>query len=137
MYMPNPNDVIQALDAKTGDLIWEHERESPESARRTAGLLGSNNRNIAIYGNLIIDTGVDASLFALDAETGEMVWESPGPRLSREPRHPRRRADHRQRQGGLRAKLPALPRPPRLRHRRPRCPDRQGSLAAAADSRAG
>ena len=77
MYMPNPNDVIQALDAVTGELIWEHERETPESARRTAGLLGSNNRNIAIYGNLIIDTGVDASLFALDAETGEMVWETP------------------------------------------------------------
>ena len=23
MYMPNPNDVIQAIDASTGDLIWE------------------------------------------------------------------------------------------------------------------
>ena len=77
MYMPNPNDVIQALDAVTGELIWEHARETPESARRMAGLLGGNNRNIAIYGNLIIDTGIDASLFALDAETGEMVWETP------------------------------------------------------------
>ena len=23
MYMPNPKDVIQAIDAATGDLIWE------------------------------------------------------------------------------------------------------------------
>ena len=77
MYMPNPNDVIQALDAKTGDLIWEHERQTAEAARRMGGLLGSNNRNIAIYGNLIIDTSVDLHLFALDAETGKMVWETP------------------------------------------------------------
>ena len=77
MYMPNPNDVIQALDAETGDLIWEHERETAEAARRMGGLLGSNNRNIAIYGNLIIDTSVDLHLFALDAETGKMVWETP------------------------------------------------------------
>ena len=77
MYMPNPNDVIQALDAVTGELIWEHERETSEAARRMGGLLGSNNRNIAIYGNLIIDTSVDLHLFALDAETGEMVWETP------------------------------------------------------------
>ncbi len=30
LYMPNPSDVIQALDAVTGDLIWEHRREVPE-----------------------------------------------------------------------------------------------------------
>ncbi|MCY3929020.1 MAG: hypothetical protein OXG81_12170, partial [Acidobacteria bacterium] len=33
MYMPNPNDVIQALDAATGDLIWEHRRKVPEDAK--------------------------------------------------------------------------------------------------------
>ncbi len=74
MYMPNPNDVIQALDAVTGEVIWEHERLTPDAARQMGGLLGSNNRNIAIYGNLIIDTSVDLHLFALDAETGKMVW---------------------------------------------------------------
>ena len=26
MYMPNPNDVIQAIDAATGDLLWEYRR---------------------------------------------------------------------------------------------------------------
>ena len=56
LYMPNPNDVIQALNAVTGDLIWEHRREIPESAREALGSLSSNNRNIAIWKNLIIDT---------------------------------------------------------------------------------
>ena len=90
MYMPNPNDVIQALDATTGDLIWEHERETPEAARRMGGLLGSNNRNIAIYGNLIIDTSVDLHLFALDAGDRRNGLGDPGPRLHKAPRHPGR-----------------------------------------------
>ena len=74
MYMPNPNDVIQAIDARTGDLIWEHRREIPEDVRRSG--LASNNRNIAIYDRLIIDTSMDAHVFALAAETGEPVWET-------------------------------------------------------------
>ncbi len=78
MYMPNPSDVIQAIDAASGDLLWEHRREVPEDVGEY--VLGAgmwqNNRNIAIYGDLIIDTSVDDHVFALDAATGEQVWET-------------------------------------------------------------
>ena len=75
LYMPNPNDVIQAIDAVTGDLIWEHRR--PRPADLTSFIkLGSANRNIAIYGTLIIDTSTDDHVFALDAATGDTVWET-------------------------------------------------------------
>jgi glucose dehydrogenase len=30
MYIPNPGDVIMAMDAKTGDLKWEYRRKYPE-----------------------------------------------------------------------------------------------------------
>ena len=78
LYMPNPNDVIQAIDAATGDLLWEHRREVPEDVGEYIILAGlsQNNRNIAIYGDLIIDTSVDDHVFALDAATGEQVWET-------------------------------------------------------------
>ena len=76
LYMPNPNDVIQALDAATGDLIWEHRRPIPEDALEILGFLSSNNRNIAIWRDLIIDTSVDDYIFALDAVTGQQVWET-------------------------------------------------------------
>ena len=77
LYMPNPNDVIQAIDAVTGDLIWEHRRDVPDDVGEyLLGALSTNNRNIAIYDRLIIDTSVDTHVFALDAETGEMVWET-------------------------------------------------------------
>ena len=77
LYMPNPNDVIQAIDGGTGDLIWEHRREVPEDVNDYvfAGL-STNNRNIAIYEELIIDTSVDDHVFALSAATGQMVWET-------------------------------------------------------------
>ena len=77
LYMPNPNDVIQAINATTGDLIWEHRRAVPDDV--CALLIASlcqTNRNLAIYDNLIIDTSIDDHIFALDAETGDMVWET-------------------------------------------------------------
>ncbi len=76
LYMPNPKDVIQAIDAVTGDLIWEYRREVPDDIMGYLGALAENNRNLAIYDNLIIDTSVDDYIFALDARTGELVWET-------------------------------------------------------------
>src|SRR5215208_6632162 len=40
MYLPSPRGVIQALDAATGDLIWEYRpevKDTPASAPRAAG----------------------------------------------------------------------------------------------------
>ena len=77
LYMPNPRDVIQAIDAVTGDLIWEYRRDRPDDlADYMIGSLIDTNRNLAIYGTLIIDTSADDYVFALDAETGELVWET-------------------------------------------------------------
>ena len=77
MYMPNPADVIQAIDAVTGDLVWEHRREVPDDIEEYVfNNLWQNNRNIAIYGSRIIDTSVDDHIFALDVNTGDLAWET-------------------------------------------------------------
>ncbi len=76
LYMPNPGDVIQAIDAATGDLVWEYRRDNPEDVTEYVGNL-TTNRNIAIYGRHIIDTSVDNHVFALDAETGRLAWQTP------------------------------------------------------------
>ena len=77
MFMPNPRDIIQAIDAVTGDLIWEHRRDRPNDlGDYMIGTLIDTNRNIAIHGELIIDTSMDDHIFALHAETGEMVWDT-------------------------------------------------------------
>ena len=77
LYMPNPGDVIQAIDAVTGDLRWEHRREVPEDIEEYvfAGL-SQTNRNLAIHDRYIIDTSIDDHVFALDATTGDLAWET-------------------------------------------------------------
>ena len=74
LYVPNPRDVIQAVDAATGDLLWEHRRDLPADTA-TRGL-ATTNRNLAIYGDRIIDTSADGYVFALDAATGRLAWET-------------------------------------------------------------
>ena len=60
LYMPGPSDVIQAMDAATGDLIWEYRRSLPEDAcERILPGVCTTNRNLAIWDNLSIDTSVD------------------------------------------------------------------------------
>ena len=77
LFMPNPRDIIQALDAVSGDLIWEHRRDRPDDlGDYMIGTLIDTNRNIAIHGELIIDTSMDDHIFALDAETGDVVWDT-------------------------------------------------------------
>ena len=76
LYMPNPNDVTQAIDAVTGDLLWEYVRPIPEDVDEYIRGLVQVNRAVAIHGNLIIDTGNDGYVYALDALTGRLAWET-------------------------------------------------------------
>ena len=75
LYMPNPSDMTQALNAATGDLIWKYRRKEPKDLIQHIPH-PDINRNLAIYGNLIIDNGLDDVLYALDAATGKVVWET-------------------------------------------------------------
>jgi PQQ-dependent dehydrogenase (methanol/ethanol family) len=75
MYLPNPLDMTQALNAATGDLMWEHQRKLPEDYGKFIPN-PQGNRNVAIYGDKIVDTSVDDFLYALDARTGEQAWET-------------------------------------------------------------
>src|SRR5580704_2508733 len=74
MYLPNPGGIIQALDAATGDLLWEYRPQRHEGA--PAGNGGGVQRNIAIYGDKIFATTNDAHIIAVDARTGKLVWDT-------------------------------------------------------------
>jgi alcohol dehydrogenase (cytochrome c) len=69
MYVPNSGDYVQALDADSGTLLWEY-RRFPEGGR------GGTNRNLAIWGTTLIDAGGDNQMYAIDARTGKLVWET-------------------------------------------------------------
>jgi alcohol dehydrogenase (cytochrome c) len=75
MYFPNPSDLVQAFEAPTGDLLWEYRRSLPSDLGEYFPV-PSINRNLAIYGTSIIDTSSDDYIFALDARSGELRWET-------------------------------------------------------------
>ena len=76
LYMPNGSDVIQAIDAASGDLVWEYRRDLPEDVYEYVGGNARSMRNIAIYDRQIINISDDDYAYALDATTGAIVWET-------------------------------------------------------------
>src|SRR5256884_7961503 len=76
MYLPNPSDLVQSINGATGELIWEYKRQWEEDVTKILPVAPSINRNIAIYGNTIIDTSADDQLYALDAASGKLAWQS-------------------------------------------------------------
>ena len=76
MYLANTNDLIQALDARTGEIKWQYRRNLPNDLNNYFPIPQGRKRNIAIYADKIIAAGSDSVLYALDAETGKLVWET-------------------------------------------------------------
>ena len=70
MYMPSPGGGAQALDAATGDLLWEHVATSSDGPARTSPM-----RSLAIYGDKVYVATADARLVALNARTGAVAWD--------------------------------------------------------------
>jgi alcohol dehydrogenase (cytochrome c) len=75
VYLPNPSDLIHAINGATGDLLWEYRRDLPEDVTKIFPV-PSINRNIAIYGDQIIDTSADDFVYAVDAKSGKLTWEN-------------------------------------------------------------
>jgi len=71
MFLHSPGDKLQALDAATGDLLWQYARVLP------AGVNANNKRAISIYGNKIYMATSDVHGVALDVKTGRVVWDQP------------------------------------------------------------
>ncbi|MCU0974759.1 MAG: PQQ-binding-like beta-propeller repeat protein [Steroidobacteraceae bacterium] len=72
MFLTHAANVIQAIDAATGDLIWEYAYQYPAEART----LGGPTRNIAIYGDRLFMATYDAAIVAIDARSGRQLWRS-------------------------------------------------------------
>ncbi len=72
MYLANPGNIIQALEADTGTLIWEYRRSLEGDLARGFNQL----RNLAIWGDRIFVATKDAAMLALDARSGRPLWET-------------------------------------------------------------
>src|SRR5579871_6674535 len=71
MFLHSPGDKLEAVDAATGDLLWQYARILPP------GVNASNKRMISIYGNKVYMGTSDVHVVALDVKTGRVVWDQP------------------------------------------------------------
>jgi len=70
MFLANTSNTVQALDAKTGELLWEN-RLGPVATRAYSAL-----RSLAVFEDKVYINATDARLYALDAKTGKVVWKT-------------------------------------------------------------
>jgi alcohol dehydrogenase (cytochrome c) len=63
---------VQALDAVTGDLLWQYTRTLPPAM---AGGVNGIVKNLAVYENLLYVPTPDRHMVALDMKTGKVVWD--------------------------------------------------------------
>lgn len=71
MYVNEGGDVIRALNAATGAVYWTYRHPNPEGLYHLAYV----NRGVALYGDRVFVATSDAHLVALDARTGDVVWD--------------------------------------------------------------
>src|SRR5262245_2857588 len=68
LYINNDGNTMQALDARSGELIWENNYGTNMTAPAMRG--------ITIYEDKIILATSNARLIALDARTGKTIWQT-------------------------------------------------------------
>jgi len=71
IYLASPSNIVQALDGKTGDLIWET-RVGPDQAPGYGGI-----RTIAMAEDKVFLATSDAHMVAIDARDGKILWNTP------------------------------------------------------------
>ena len=73
LYGTGQNDRAFAIDARTGRAIWRYERTLPQQVRPCCGRV---NRGFAMLGNKLFMATLDAHVIALDAKSGNVVWDT-------------------------------------------------------------
>ena len=73
MYITESPSTVIAVDAATGRPYWRYVHQLPDDM---VFCCGRNNRGVAVRGDRIIMSTLDAHLVALDAKTGSVVWET-------------------------------------------------------------
>ena len=69
LFVQSYGDKVQALDAATGDLLWQYSRKLPKDSPVSV------KRTFSIYGDRLYVPTSDTHIVALDVKTGKVVWD--------------------------------------------------------------
>jgi len=75
LYLSADQSRVFAIDARTGKKIWAYDPKMGDEVERVY-CCGSNNRGVALWGNLVYVGTMDARVIALNKDTGAVVWET-------------------------------------------------------------
>ncbi|NDJ11201.1 MAG: PQQ-dependent dehydrogenase, methanol/ethanol family [Acidobacteriia bacterium] len=72
MYISEPPSDVTALETRSGKVLWKYRRVYPDNIPTCCGRV---NRGVAILGDRVYVGTLDAHLVALDASSGNVVWD--------------------------------------------------------------
>ena len=72
MFLTTSFNHVYAIDAATGEEFWHYKQKLGPIVTVCCG---NNNRGVAIAGGVLYMGTIDAKLVALDAKTGNVMWE--------------------------------------------------------------
>src|SRR6476661_9011595 len=75
MYVITGNDDVFALNAKTGEILWEY--WSGIDQKISTVCCGWVNRGLAMGEGLLFFGQLDANVVAIDMKTGKLAWKTP------------------------------------------------------------
>ena len=73
MFITESPSDLAAVDATTGRPYWRYEHELPDDLRICCG---RNNRGVAVLGETLYMSTLDAHLVGIDARTGNLLWDT-------------------------------------------------------------
>ncbi len=76
LYFTGSFSVTRALDARTGKILWEYDPKSIEHAGDRLRIMWDSSRGLAYWKGKVIIATIDGRLVAIDAKTGNRVWET-------------------------------------------------------------
>jgi alcohol dehydrogenase (cytochrome c) len=70
LFVEGFGDIVQAIDARSGDLLWQYSHPLEQGATASA------KRGIALWGDRLFIGTSDVHVVALDVHTGKAVWDT-------------------------------------------------------------
>jgi alcohol dehydrogenase (cytochrome c) len=72
LFVSEPPSDVTAVESRSGKVLWRYKRVLPDNVPYCCGRV---NRGVAVSGDLVFIGTLDAHLVALDASTGNVVWD--------------------------------------------------------------
>ena len=70
IFVHSFKDIVQAIDAESGDILWQYTHRLPKD------ILPTTKKSMAILDNMLFLPTSDAHMVALDVKTGNVLWNT-------------------------------------------------------------